>query len=68
MTKKHKITLRALLVATVLLAAFFTTGCTTINDSTIESATFNSAGWKSNAGGADQSIDATNDITARPQE
>ena len=54
-------------ILTALIIAAFA-GCTTIKDSTIESATFNAAGWKSNAGGADQSIDATNDITARPQE
>ena len=39
--------------------AFALTGCISIKQAEIKEATFNTAGWKSNAGGADQTIEAT---------
>ena len=50
----------AITLATV--AAFFTSGCVNVKQATITESTFNTAGWKSNAGGDDQAIDATNDV------
>jgi hypothetical protein len=46
-----------------LLLSFFcfaATGCVNVKEATITESTFNTAGWKSNAGGADQAIEATN--------
>lgn len=47
-------------IALILAAALTLTGCVSVKEANIESATFNTAGWKSQAGvGKDAVIEAT---------
>lgn len=57
----HK-TLLGFLAAAV---ALFFTGCVTVKQATVTDSTFNTAGWKSQAGSGEQNeqaIEATNDV------